>query len=89
MKRILLTLLVIAAWCATATAGTIETFQFFSQSLDEDRWVQAYLPDGYDPIAPDGYPVIYFLHGAASNHTSYPALFDTLDAMIAAGRIQL
>ena len=88
MKRLFLTLVVFAALCATAVAGTIEVYWFHSTSLDEDRGVQAYLPDGYDPAAPNGYPAIYFLHGAGGNHMSYPNILAILDNEIAAGRIQ-
>ena len=89
MRTILVTLILLAVWCATAAAGTIEEFQFDSPAVGDLRSVQVYLPDSYDPGLPGGYPAIYFLHGAVGDdHTGYPMLLDIADAEIAAGRIQ-
>jgi S-formylglutathione hydrolase FrmB len=88
MKKFVITLILIVAWSSLAWAGTVETFQFFSTSLDENRMVQAYLPDGYDPADPMDYPVIYFLHGANGNHLSYPEIITALNIEIAAERIE-
>lgn len=88
MKKIFPVLTLLTIWVVVATAGTVETFQFYSSTLDEDRYVQAYLPDGYDPSYPNGFPAIYFLHGANGSYATYPELITALNNEIAAGRIQ-
>jgi len=59
------------------------------------RYIQIYLPEGYDPGGTIEYPVIYFLHGAKdgvgsgyANHLSYPYMQGILDAMIGNGIIE-
>lgn len=88
MKKLFLAIIVLTVWVVTATAGTVETFQFESSALEEDRYVQVYLPDGYDPGYPNGFPAIYFLHGANGSHATYPELITALNSEITAGRIQ-
>jgi len=88
MKKFFLALILVTAWWVIAAAGTVDNFQFFSTSLGENRWVQAYLPDGYDPEDPIGYPAIYFLHGANGSYLTYPEIITALNIEIAAGRIQ-
>ena len=88
MKKFVLILVLISVCISQAWAGTLETFQFFSTSLEENRNVQVYLPDGYDPDDPVGYPAIYFLHGANNSHLSYPQIITALNNEIAAERIQ-
>lgn len=68
--------------------GTVEDVQFFSESLGELRWVQVYLPRGYNPDRGPKYPVIYFLHGIRGDHTSCPFLIDILDELIGNGTIE-
>ena len=49
-----------------------KTFSFgvvvdlFSESLDENRVLNIYLPDGYDENSEDSYPVIYVLDGSSN-----------------------
>ena len=63
--------------------GTVQDTNFFSISLGISRNVQIYLPQGYNPSDTTvKYPVIYFLHGAGGNHTSYPSLISTLNQLI-------
>jgi len=88
MKRLSITILLLATCWAIAVQATVENFEFYSESLGEDRQVLAYLPVGYDPADPDGYPAIYFLHGSNGNHTSYVSVLTTLAAEIAAGRVE-
>ncbi|MBD3220724.1 hypothetical protein GF314_05740 [bacterium] len=80
--------LALAVLGASAGADTIETISFESRSLDEVRWIQVVLPDGYDPERPGGYPVYYFLHGAGSDHTSYGIVRDVLNGEIATGHVE-
>lgn len=54
------------------------------------RYVQVYLPEGYNPSGSIDYPAIYFLHGAKdgidpgyANHLSYPFMISILDSLIA------
>lgn len=63
-------------------AGTVSSVQFPSAALGEDRWVQVYLPEGYDPGGSIDYPAIYFLHGANGNHSGYPELINHLNNLI-------
>ena len=88
MKKSLIILVAISIWAVTATAGTLQNFYLNSESLGFGRWVQAYLPDGYDAEDPDGYPAIYYLHGFNGSHVSVPEIYTVLDDEIAAGRIQ-
>lgn len=43
--------------------GYVETLR--SKILGEDRTLNIYLPEGYDPNSKEGYPVVYLLDGAA------------------------
>lgn len=75
--------------CAPARgSGTVENRQFFSPALGEDRWVQVYLPDGYDPEGTARYAVVYFLHGANGSHATYEFLPGILDNLIATQTIE-
>jgi len=67
--------------------GTTDTVSFYSNSLGETRYVCVYLPEGYDPADTVRYPVIYFLHGLAQNHTSCSEIYSCLDSMISIGDI--
>ena len=62
--------------------GTVTNIQFYSHSLDMDRNVQIYLPEGYNEQDSSGYPVIYFLHGATLDHTAYQNLIAILNTLI-------
>lgn len=42
-----------------------ETVKFYSETLEEDRLLNIYLPHGYDPDSAKTYPVIYLLDGSA------------------------
>jgi len=82
-KPILLALVLVLLISGAAFGqGTVEDVQFFSESLGELRWVQVYVPRGYGPDRGPKYPVIYFLHGAGGNHTSYPFLIAILDELV-------
>ena len=64
--------------------GTIQNVSFYSASLNKNRWVQIYLPEGYNGSDTTvRYEVIYFLHGSTYNHTHYSYLFPILDTLIA------
>jgi len=62
--------------------GTLTNITFFSNSLETNRYVQIYLPEGYNPGDSTRYPVIYLLHGASGNHLSFPWLKNILDTLI-------
>jgi S-formylglutathione hydrolase FrmB len=64
--------------------GTVVNKTFYSNSLEKNRNVQIYLPQGYNQSdSTIRYPVIYFLHGATLNQTSYGEMFDLLNTLIA------
>lgn len=62
--------------------GSVVETSFYSAALGGDRFVQIYLPEGYDPVGSIDYPVIYFLHGVSDDHTGYPFIIDILDSLI-------
>jgi len=62
--------------------GTLVDTSFYSASLELDRNVDVYLPEGYDPEGSIDYPVVYFLHGAGGNQNTYPEIIDALDTLI-------
>jgi S-formylglutathione hydrolase FrmB len=60
--------------------GTIINETFYSDALQENRWLKIYLPEGYDPEdTTTSYPLVIFLHGGYVSQHSYPMLFDALD----------
>jgi S-formylglutathione hydrolase FrmB len=64
--------------------GTIVNTSFYSKSVQKNRGVQIYLPQGYNQLdSTVRYPVIYFLHGATVNHTYYSELFGIYNNLIA------
>lgn len=67
--------------------GKVETISFESTALGEMRSFQIYLPYGYNSDS-SHYPVIYFLHGATSNHEGYTGLYGLLNNLITAGDIK-
>ncbi len=58
--------------------GTLETFQFTSDSLNNTRGVKVYLPAGYDPEG--AYPAIYVHDGG--EYVSLASMKNTLDNLI-------
>jgi len=70
--------------------GTVEVTSFVHPDPRiGTRYVQVYLPEGYDPGGSVDYPAIYFLHGAKdgidpgyANHLSYPFMLSILDSLI-------
>ena len=68
---------------ATATDVT-----FYSNSLAMERHFQIYLPEGYNEQDSVRYPVVYFLHGATGNHSSYSELLTVYNDLIKSEEIQ-
>jgi enterochelin esterase-like enzyme len=62
--------------------GTVDNASFYSDALGENRYVDVYLPQGYDPSGSVDYPVIYFLHGGGGDNNSYTFLIYMLDDLI-------
>ncbi len=60
---------------------------FYSESLDQIKNADVYLPSDYFQNDTVRYPVIYFLHGAGGNHNDYSNLAIALYAMILSGDI--
>ena len=59
---------------ATTMYGQVNVINdsFFSISLNATRMVNVYLPQDYNQDSTEiRYPVVYFLHGATSDHTAY------------------
>jgi S-formylglutathione hydrolase FrmB len=69
MKKILL--LFILLNINSAAQVSVANTNFFSTSLNLTRNIQVLLPPGYNAGDDKRYPVIYFLHGAFSNHIGY------------------
>ena len=78
------------ALAATPAVAEVHVDVFHSPSLDRDRSVQVYLPPGYDPDLPGGYPVVYFLHGMNGTHVSpwYEVVNSQANNLIAGGLIE-
>ncbi|MBN2698314.1 MAG: alpha/beta hydrolase, partial [Bacteroidales bacterium] len=71
----------------TIGQGVVTDVKFYSNSLEMERNVQIYLPEGYNDQDSVRYPVIYFLHGATLNHTYYQFLSGILNTLIGGGLI--
>ncbi|MCP4580832.1 MAG: T9SS type A sorting domain-containing protein [candidate division Zixibacteria bacterium] len=67
---------------SSLSQGSVELRSFYSNSLERNRLVNVYTPFGYDPEGSIDYPVIYFLHGGARDHNSYPFIYYALDDLI-------
>ncbi|MFH0755712.1 MAG: alpha/beta hydrolase-fold protein, partial [Bacteroidota bacterium] len=78
----LLFLTIFSTFFETSGQGTVANIQFYSQSLETERNVQIYLPDGYTEQDSARYPVIYFLHGAGQNNTSNSELLTAFNNLI-------
>ena len=50
--------------------GKVQSVEYKSKSLDSDRKVVVYTPPGYD-TSTSRYAVLYLLHGAGSDQTSW------------------
>lgn len=69
--------------------GEVQTLMYKSKSLGTDRKVVVYTPPNYD-TTPTRYPVLYLLHGAGSNETSWTdrgRAHVILDNLIADGKL--
>lgn len=82
-------LLLLLPWEAFA-GGTVVSTSFFSPALGQEKSVQVYLPEGYQPQGRGRYPVIYYFHGAGIllGHNEFPTLVATLDEMIGTQQIK-
>src|SRR5205814_1112807 len=70
--------------------GAVETHAYKSKSLAADRKLVVYTPPNYEK-SQDRYPVLYLLHGAGSNETSWTASGKAnviLDNLLADGKIK-
>jgi enterochelin esterase-like enzyme len=83
IARMALLFLTIFSTATEASAqGSITNIQFYSHSLEMERNVQIYLPEGYTEQDSVRYPVIYFLHGADQNSTSNSELLTACNNLI-------
>lgn len=87
MKNILLLLCCLLTFIGYAQ-GTLLIDSLSSPALGKTEKYQIYLPDGYTQNANQRYPVVYFLHGALSNHEGYDFIKIVLDNLIATKKIQ-
>jgi enterochelin esterase family protein len=70
--------------------GTVKPHPYKSKSLGTDRRVMVYTPPGYEQSA-TRYPVLYLLHGAGSDETSWTQRGQAhviLDNLIADGKLK-
>ncbi|MEZ5196980.1 MAG: alpha/beta hydrolase-fold protein [Bacteroidales bacterium] len=54
----------------------------YSPSLNQEKPVKIYLPPDYYTDSTEHYPVIYFLHGAGNDQTSYPGFVSWTQSLI-------
>ena len=65
--------------------GIVLDDSFYSKSLEMEKMVDVYLPEGYDSTnTTQQYPVVYFLHGGWSNQDSYSNVIHVVDSLIEA-----
>lgn len=91
MYRMMLTAMLLLALSVEVFAGgTVVNTSFFSPAVGQEKSVQVYLPEGYQPQGSGRYPVIYYFHGAGPllGHNEFPTLVATLDEMIATCQIK-
>jgi len=62
--------------------ATVTNVTFYSPSLEMERNVQIYLPEGYNEQDAVRYPVVYFLHGGDQNQRSNAVLFSICNNLI-------
>jgi S-formylglutathione hydrolase FrmB len=87
--HMLAVILAVLTFGSVHAAGTLEDRVFHSNTLNADKHVMVYLPQGYNPNGNIYYPVVYFLHGAFANYnTSASMIKSVLDGEIGSGRIQ-
>jgi S-formylglutathione hydrolase len=94
IRYLLLPVLLLAGLSYAAGTMVVDSFVHTDPRIGK-RYVQVYLPEGYDPGGTIEYPVIYFLHGAKdgvgsgyADHLSYPFMKGILDDMIGNGIIE-
>ena len=71
--------------------GEVHERSYTSGALGSEREVFVYTPPGYDPQGPELYPVLYLLHGAGGNQSSWTERGQAhviLDNLIAEGKLQ-
>src|SRR4030095_7234374 len=70
--------------------GTVKSVEYKSKSLGTDRKLVVYTPPGYEQST-TRYPILYLLHGAGSDETSWTARGQAhviLDNLIADGKLK-
>ena len=67
--------------------GSLIDTSFVSNSLNINRNLQVYLPEGYNPQDSTRYPVAFYLHGATGDYKDDPELKGTLDDLIKSNSI--
>jgi len=88
-RRVIVASVISLTLAAAASAGEITERSFHSELLGREYRFSLYLPDGYE-TGETRYPVLYLLHGASGNETSWPeagGVEATADRLIAAGEI--
>ncbi len=70
MKRIVLSLLVLATAAGLQAQSRVVEASMKSKLLGAEKPYLIYLPDGYDTSG-KSYPVLYLLHGASDTHTAW------------------
>jgi S-formylglutathione hydrolase FrmB len=74
--------------CRSVTdEGSKMNLKFYSKSLNMDREVQIYLPQGYSQSSILRYPVIYFLHATTQNSFSEDPLFSIFNNLMSSKTI--
>ncbi len=71
--------------------GTVQSVEYKSKALDTDRKLVVYTPPGYESSVGRRYPILYLLHGAGSDQTSWTErgrAHVILDNLIADGKLK-
>ena len=77
-------------WAQGVPRGTVKSVAYKSKSLGTDRKMMVYTPPGYEQSTAR-YPVLYLLHGAGSDETSWTQRGQAhviLDNLIADGKLK-
>ena len=87
--RLLLPVFILGLFIQSSLYGqTVIDDSFYSPALDETRYVDVYLPPGYDASPDLHYPVIFYLHGWGGNQNDLSSIVSYTEQKINNGEIE-